>query len=209
MTLMAKTSALFAQPVKAFSSLLVTFALFIVAPQISAHPLEYHLEPLKAEDVERVLVSFELLTAKLETAGLLATARTGEEALGVTAVVWSVEDAIAAMDETRSVESPTLLQALGAAGYEDSPYVVAEWKVEAERVLEAFEVLQGDFQTQAIGREMAVLEENAAQLTGEEIAERQMVLIRQASMLKTTAGDISQVAPFRQRLEALTSQLHQ
>jgi len=173
-----------------------------------AHPLEFHLDPLDDEAIERVLTSFELLAARLEAAGLQGSARLPENAMGITAIVWSTEDAIAAMDHTRPADSPTLRNALTAAGYEDSPYVVAEWKMEAERVLESYEVLSGDLQFESIYRTLSELESSRGRLTDDEAEQKEAELIRQVSMLRTTAGDIAQVAPYRDRLDTLTGELN-
>lgn len=172
-----------------------------------AHPLEYHLDPLDDQSIERVLASFDLLAAGLEAAGLQSSAQLSDNAMGITAIVWSTEDAIAGMDDSRAVDSPSLLSALTSAGYEDSPYVVAEWKMEAERVWEAYEVLTANFQIEIIGREMDLLEQEAEDLTPQQRAEKEAALIRQLSMLQTTAGDISRVAPYRQRLNELARRL--
>jgi hypothetical protein len=175
---------------------------------VRAHPLEYHLEPLDASTVERVLTSFELLTAELEAADLLGEASLPENAMGVTALLWSLEGAVAAMDQAPAVDSPLMLNALAAAGYEPSPYIVAEWKMEAERVLESYEVLSGNLRFESIYRNLSELENSRESLTDDEAEEMEAELIRQMSMLQTTAGDIAQVAPYRDRLDALTGKLN-
>lgn len=186
--------------------LLILGALLTQSPA-RAHPLEFHLEPLTAATVERVLTSFELLTTELAGAGALTNARLPENALGITALLWSLEDAVAALDETWPENSEVLLRSLAAAGYERSPWTVAEWKVEAERVLESYEVLRGELQLASIHRELAELEQQADRLTADEVAERESALIRQLSMLQTTAGDIAAVAPYRSRLDKWVGRL--
>ncbi|MGA9574939.1 MAG: hypothetical protein WBS20_13445 [Lysobacterales bacterium] len=197
----------FLRTIKVFSVCLVVVVAQLSPVVARAHPLEYHLEPLDAETIERVLTSFELLTQELQAAGLLASAKLPKDAMGVTALLWSLEDAVAAMDESPAVESPSLLNALTAAGYESSPYVVAEWKMEAERVLESYEVLSGNIQSESIFRQLTELEETRGELTEEEIEQRESTLTRQMSMLQTTAADVAQVAPYRQRLDMLTGRL--
>jgi hypothetical protein len=187
---------------------LLAIAVLLAPVGAAAHPLEYHLEPLDARTVERVLTSFELLTADLEAADRLASARLPDDAMGVTALLWSLEDAVAAMDETSPIDSPALLAALTAAGYENSPYIVAEWKMEAERVLESYEVLSGNLQFESIYRNLSELENSRDDLTDDEAEQKEAGLIRQMSMLRTTAGDIAQVAPYRDRLDALTGKLN-
>lgn len=186
---------------------LASFALTLQVPSAAAHPLEYHLSPLGDQEIERVLTSFELLSTGLEAAGLQDSARLSDNAMGITAIVWSTGEAVAAMDDSRAVDSPALLSALRSAGYEESPYIVAEWQMEAERVWEAYEVLTANFQLEAIGRDLAALENEAEGLTPRQRAEKDAALMRQLSMLQTTAGDISRVAPYRQRLEALALRL--
>lgn len=204
---LTKMNHLFLRLGKAFCTGLVAIAAVFPFATAHAHPLEFHLGPLDASTVERVVSSLELLIGELRSAGAQDTANLPDGALGLAAILWSIEKAVAAMDETWPSKSPALLRSLQSAGYEDSPYVVAEWKIEAERVLEAYEVLSGDFQWKAIHAEMAELENNPNRLTDEELVNRERILIRQASMLRTTAGDISQVAAFRQRLDQLTGPL--
>jgi len=187
---------------------LLAISLFLAPVSAPAHPLEYHLDPLDSTMVERVLTSFELLMADLQAAGLLASARLPDNAMGVTALLWSLEGAVAAMDKAPAVESSALLAALAAAGYESSPYIVAEWKMEAERVLESYEVLSGGLEFESIYRNLSELEDSRDRLSDEEAEEKEAQLIRQMSMLRTTAGDIAQVAPYRERLDALTGKLN-
>jgi sirohydrochlorin ferrochelatase len=187
---------------------MVSIHVLLIPVPAGAHPLEYHLDPLDSRMVERVLASFELLTADLEAAGRLGSARLPENAMGVTALLWSLEGAVAAMDETPAVDSPALLSALAAAGYEPSPYIVAEWKMEAERVLESYEVLSDNLQFESLYRGLSELESSRDRLSGDEAEQREAELIRQMSMLRTTAGDIAQVAPYRARLDALTGKLN-
>lgn len=207
MSILAKIRAAVTPPVTGFLAYLITFGLTLYSSSALSHPLEYHLEPLDDRAIERVLTSFERLSARLQHAGVEQTARLPDNALGITAVVWTMEEAVARLDEARAVESPTLLQALKAAGYEDSPYIVAEWKIEAERVWEAYEVLNGNFRTGTIGSEMAALEREANQLTEEQLARKEAALLRKASMVQTTARDVSKIAPYRGRLDRLSRKL--
>jgi hypothetical protein len=192
---------------KIFCACLVASVMVFPFANAHAHPVEFHMGPLDKSTVERVLNSLELLMGELKSASKRDAANLPDGALGITAILWSIQDAVAAMDETWPTKSPTLLRSLESAGYEDSPYIVAEWKIEAERVLEAYEVLSGNFKEKDIHAELAELEKDTNQLTDEERLKRESLLIRKASMLQTTAGDISQVAPFRQRLDRLTSPL--
>ena len=174
----------------------------------SAHPLQYHLEPLDARTVERVLSSFELLTAELEGASRLASARLPDNAMGVTALLWSLRGAVADLDQAPPIDSPALQQALEAAGYERSPYMVAEWQMEAERVLESYEVLRRDLRLETVYAALSELDESAGQLDAEQAELREFELLRQLSMLQTTARDVAQVAPYRDRLDALAGKLN-
>lgn len=207
MTFMLRPGTANGLPTAAVRVVLIAGLALTCLSRVHAHPLEYHLEPLEAAAVERVLTTLEQLTAELDAAGRLDAARLPGNALGITAVLWSLQDAVASLDETSPAGSPTLLQALTAAGYEASPYVVAEWKFEAERVLQAYEVLSGGLGVEEISRALTDLPDNAGGLSPEEAAERETVLIRQLSLLHTTAGDIAQVAMHRQRLDALTRRL--
>lgn len=164
------------------------------------------MAPLDAATVERVLASFDSLASELRGAGSLDAAKLPDDALGITALLWSLEAAVATMDGAWPTESPALLQALAAAGYEDSPYMVAEWKIEAERVLEAYEILSANITVEGLATELAELERNRGQATEAALHEQESALIRKASMLQTTARDVEQVAPYRQRLDRLTRQ---
>jgi hypothetical protein len=206
---LAKIYRMFPVQCKMLSATLIVANALMFVSTAQAHPLEYHLEPLDSAAVERVVSSLELLTAELDTTALLDSARLPGDALGVTALLWSLEEAVTAMDTSSPPQTPTLLRSLAEAGYISSPYVVAEWEFEAERVLEAYEVLSGNFSLEVVSEAMARLEENPDQLTETQVADAEMALIRQASMLQTTAADIAQVAPFRQRLDSLTSRLSQ
>ena len=163
--------------------------------------------PLDAQTVERVLTSFDRLIDKLENADAVDSARLPDDAFGITVILWSIEDDVAAIDKTRAVESPTLLQALQAAGYEDSPYIVAEWKIEAERVLEAYEVLRENYQLKDIVAELTELENNPKLLTDEKLMTRANMLTRKESMLQTTAKDLPMIKQYMQRIDALFGQL--
>ncbi|MGK2926302.1 MAG: hypothetical protein ACSLE2_11845 [Lysobacterales bacterium] len=162
------------------------------------------MAPLDAATVERVLTSFDSLASELRGAGSMEAAKLPDDALGITALLWTIEAAVATMDNAWPTESPALLSALTAAGYEDSPYMVAEWKIEAERVLEAYEVLSSNITAKGLATEWAELERNRGQMSEAALHEREKVLIRKTSMLRTTARDIEQVAPYRQRLDRLT-----
>jgi hypothetical protein len=197
MTAIAKTQSL----------ILAAVAALFPCAMIYAHPMEYHMIPLDAQTVERVLTSFDRLIDKLENADAVDSARLPDDAFGITVILWSIEDAVAAIDKTRAVESPTLLQALQAAGYEDSPYIVAEWKIEAERVLEAYEVLRENYQLKDIVAELTELENNPKLLTDEKLMTRANMLTRKESMLQTTAKDLPMIKQYMQRIDALFGQL--
>jgi hypothetical protein len=207
MTFMLRPGTANGLPTAAVRVVLIAGLALTCLSRVHAHPLEYHLEPLEAAAVERVLTTLEQLTAELDAAGRLDAARLPGNALGITAVLWSLQDAVASLDKTSPAGSPTLLQSLTAAGYEASPYVVAEWKFEAERVLQAYEVLSDGLGVEDISRALTDRPDKVGELSPEEAAEREMVLIRQLSLLHTTAGDIAQVANYRQRLDALTRRL--
>lgn len=203
----AKPCTFLGKPRRSRRLCLCVFALLFRVSAAPAHPLEFHLDPLDDAAIERVLMSFELLSGALEAAGLQGSARISEDALGITAIVWSTEQAIASMDNRRPAESPFLLNALTTAGYEDSPYIVAEWKMEAERVWESYEVLTANYRIESIGREMRTLAEAPGELTEQQRINREAALARQLSMAQTTARDVLQVAPYRQRLDALARRL--
>ncbi len=208
MSKLAEQFDLFLPGGKVIVACALVISVLLCPGRAAAHPLQYHLEPLDARTVERVLTSFELLAAELEGADRLASARLPENAMGVTALLWSLQGAVANLDQAPPVDSPALQQALATSGYVRSPYMVAEWQMEAERVLESYEVLLRDLRLETVYAALAELDESAGQLDDEQAELREFELLRQLSMLQTTARDIAQVTPYRDRLDALAGKLN-
>ena len=103
-----------------------------------AHPQDGHLPPLTASEVERSVRALEILVPKWSGQAMPDNAET----LGALAGV--LEDALSASDGITSSQSPTLLRALRQAGYPDSPYIVDQWKLDTERVLETYADMRDD-----------------------------------------------------------------
>jgi hypothetical protein len=189
-------------PVRALAVLIV-----LASTSLAAHPLQYHLKPLDAARVERVLTAFETLLSVVERGGAMEAARLPDGALGASALVWSVQGAVVAMDDSAGRGGDSLSAALLASGYEDSPFVVDEWRFEAERVLAAYEVLSGDLRRDEVYAAMAELETEAATTPADELEERTAALVRQAELIHDTQYDVPAVAPFRARIDAFVSSL--
>ncbi len=203
---LTKTNRLFLLVGQIFCTCLVAFATVFPVATAHAHPIEYHRKPLNAEGVQRVLASFDLLMGELRNADTLNAARIPANAMGVTLMLWSVQDAIADADETAPSDSPSLKRSLNAAGYKDSPYMVDEWQIEAERVLETYEVLQKGLTQASVIADYAAFKKEASGLSEEQAVNRQRILVRNSQLVRTTSKDLALVSEYRKQLDALVEQ---
>lgn len=119
----------------AASSLLVLWA------SVVAHPIEYHMEPLSAETVERVVKSLDMLLADLERTGAIAALRADPDPER-RIPIWRMQAVIAAATGGSTVGSPAIRDAVLQAGYQDGPFVVEEWQLDADRVLDVYDALK-------------------------------------------------------------------
>jgi len=172
-----------------------------------AHPMEYHFRPLDAATVERVLDSFDRLVIQLQNNGSLAAARLPDDAMGITAVAWSLQDAVLAIDDSTPADSEILDEALAASGYGDPEIRGYEWALEAERVLETYETLVNNIDIASLNAGFAELEANRDSLSEEEESEREAVLFRNEQLLRNTWQDFELVSQYRQRLDFLVRRL--
>jgi hypothetical protein len=179
----------------------------LASPAAHAHPIEYHMQPLEDADVERVLSSLELITDELEAAGALSGLRVPDDALGITAILWALLDAVLETDQVSRVDSPTLMRSLAGAGYPQSYYVVEQWQGEAERVIETYEVLKRGLDMKAIYRGYAELEARRGELSAKEADRREGRLVRDHQMVRTTYKDLSLISAYLPRLDALAARL--
>jgi len=165
------------------------------------------MQPLDAKTVERVIQSLDQMVDDLKRSGTLDTVRLPDGAMGISVMLWSVQDALMKLDETTTIDSPTLKQALFSAGYPDSLYVVEEWQIEAEQVLETYEVLNKGLNLDQVYAGYAALERDRPELSEEKVIERESTLIRNHELVRTTAMDLELITHYLPRLDALTERL--
>jgi hypothetical protein len=177
-----------------------------LSPNLQAHPLEYHMQPLDADTMERVIHSFDQMAVELRKAGYLHAVRLTDEAVGISALFWSIQDAMAAADETAIADSPTLNRALLSAGYQDSPYLVEEWQTEAQQVLETYEVLKRGLSLRQVYEGYAAFESERAALTNEQALERESALVNDHQLVRTTTKDRHLVEQYLPRLDVMIGQ---
>jgi hypothetical protein len=185
----------------------VFLTLLLTYQQLMAHPMEYHYRPLDAAAVERVLDSFDRMVIQLQKNGSLASARLPSDAMGVTAVVWSLQEAVLAIDDSTPAGSKILDEALAASGYSNPEIRGYEWQLEAERVLETYEALVNSIDMSSVNSGFAELEKDRNSLTEDEVREREVVLYRNEQLLRTTWKDLELVSEYRQRLDFLVGRL--
>lgn len=110
--------------------------------KVQAHDTSEAEAPISAEATERAVTSLENLFDALDRAGRLGEVRLPDGAVNLAALLGPLEDTVAAADETTVGDSPTLNEALRSAGYEDSPFMIDDWRYETRDVLIHFEQLQ-------------------------------------------------------------------
>jgi hypothetical protein len=183
------------------------WVLLAASPQLPAHPMEYHLRPLDAASVERVLDSLDRMVTQLRENDSLASASLPDDAMGISAIVWSMQDAVLSIDDSTPADSETLNSTLAASGYTDPEIQVYEWQLEAERVLETYEVLVSGIDMTTVNAGFTELERDRASLPEDEAREREAALYRNEEMLRTTAKDLELISHYRPRLDALVGRL--
>jgi len=122
------------------------FILFLLVgacsiPSVQAHPIQYHMQPLDAETVERVIASLDRLISELERAGAMDSLRGYQDEEGPIPF-WMIQGALADSESSSLVESPGIKRALMLSGYADSPFLVEEWQLEVDRVLDVYASLK-------------------------------------------------------------------
>lgn len=174
---------------------------------VYSHPIEYHMQPLDAETVERVIQSLDQMVADLKRSGTLGTVRLPDSAMGISVMLWSVQDALMKLDETTTIDSPTLKRALFAVGYQDSLYVVEEWQIEAEQVLETYEVLNKGLNLDQVYAGYAALEKDRPALSEVQANSRESTLVRKHELVRTTAKDLELVERYLPQLDSIAARL--
>jgi hypothetical protein len=186
---------------------LITACLVLSISTAQAHPIEFHMQPMEAADVERVITSLERIADELNAAGKQNTLRMPENSLGISAMPGVLQGALMEADEVTTVDSPSLLRAITAAGYADSYYVVEQWEGEAERVVETYEVLKRGLSMDRIYKGYADLEAQRTNFSEEVAAQSERILVREHEMVRTTAKDLDLVSVYLPRLDVLVARL--
>ena len=184
----------------------ITFsALF--GSSVQAHPMHYHMQPLDEATVERVVNSLNQMIGDIRRNGSLDSAGLPNDAMGITVLLWSVQDAMMAMDDSGTLDSPGMRRALISAGYKDSRYVVEEWQADAEQVLETYEVVGRGLSMEGIQARYTAFLADRPQLDEEQAIELESALVRDRQLLRTTAEDVALIRQFKPQLDAIASQL--
>jgi hypothetical protein len=110
----------------------------LLSTVVEANPLEYHIGPLQAETVERVIVSLDALINELERTGAIDSLRQDPNP-DRRIPLWRIQAVIAEPTGGSLVDSPVIRRAALQAGYADGPFVVEEWQLDADRVLDVYE----------------------------------------------------------------------
>lgn len=170
---------------------------------VQAHPIEFHSQPLDAETIERVIKSLDGLVSEVEANGSVDSIDLPSGYLSVTAMMWSLQRAVMAIDESDNIDSPILRQAALSAGYEASPYAVEEWQAEAQQVLETYQVIHQGLDNTKLQARYATFNQEFPSLDPERAIEIESALIRDAELLRTTAKDRPLVKQYQSQLQAL------
>lgn len=181
--------------------------LLLYSAQLVAHPMEYHREPLDPQTVERVLDSLDRMANLVERGGSPDSMRPPDGAMGLPALAASLESGLRAMEETGEAGGPSLTEVLAASGYADPETAPYLWQLEAERVLETWEVYARGLSMETVNAEFARYKEERTGLTEEEALDREAELFRDEQLVRTTSVDLEFITRYRTRLESLALRL--
>lgn len=172
-----------------------------------AHPMHYHMQPLDKVTVQRVVKSLNRMIDDIARDGSLESVRIAGDGMGITVLLWSIQDAMMAIDGAGTLDSPGMKRALISAGYKDSRYVVEEWQADAEQVLETYEVLDRDLSMDGMRARYVAFLADQPRLDEEQVVEVESALIRDRELLRTTTEDVALIRQFKPELDALAAQL--
>ncbi|RLQ20436.1 hypothetical protein DWB85_17645 [Seongchinamella sediminis] len=170
---------------------------------VAAHPMEYHLAPLDSVTVERVIDSLEGMARALRGAGF----RLPDSNLGVAALGAALEDTLRLLQAQQPPAVAAPAEVLLAAGYTDPLVGQLSWQLDAERVLESYEVLARGLDAAAVDGAFIAFAEASENMPQETALHQEMRLLRDAELVRTTRNDIATVTPYRSRLDALVRSL--
>ena len=169
--------------------------------------MHYHLQPLDKVTVQRVVKSLNRMIDDIARDGSLKSVRIPGDGMGITVLLWSIQDAMMAIDGAGTLDSPGIKRALISAGYKDSRYVVEEWQADAEQVLETYEVLDRDLSMDGMRARYVAFLADQPRLDEEQVVEVESALIRDRELLRTTTEDVALIRQFKPELDALAAQL--
>ena len=161
-----------------------------------AHPIEYHMQPLSDLQIRRAVLSLEKIASQL---GDSSAVELPAGAMGVSAALWTLWDALEATAET----GDPLPELLVTAGYKPSSFIVEEWEIEVDRVLVAYEVLRRGLDPEAVQKAYKNLEEERAGLDEQTLGARERALLRDGRMVRTSYVDLEGVSGYRARIDRL------
>ena len=101
----------------------------------------------------------------------------------------------------------TLNDLLADSGYADPMIGVIEWQLEAERVLETYEVLVRGLDVESLNAAFARYDEASARLSDEQALDQEIALFRDVQLLNTAGADVGAIEPYRARLDKLVQRL--
>lgn len=180
-----------------------TISLNLFLSPVQAHPIEFHSDPLDAETIERVIKSLNGLISEVESNDTVDSVELPEGYVSAAALMWALQSAVLAIDESGTIDSPVLRQAVLSAGYEDSLYAVEEWQAEAQQVLETYQVIHQGLDNSKLQARYETFNQELPSLKPERAIEIESALIRDAELLRTTAKDRPLVKQYQSQLQAL------
>jgi hypothetical protein len=187
------------------ASAMIVLSLFPAIAQ--AHPIEFHSKPLDSVTIERVIKSIDGLILEVETNGSVVSIDLPEGDVSVAAMMWSLQSAVLAVDESDTIDSPVLRQALFSAGYQESSYTVEEWQAEAQQVLETYEVIRRGLNNAKLQARFETFNKELPTLEPQRAIEIERSLILDAELLRTTAKDRPLVKKYEKQLQAMVARL--
>ena len=127
--------------------------------------------------------------------------------MDVAELMFSLQTSVLAVDGSDTIDSPVLKQSLSSSGYEDSIYMVEEWKADLQQVLETWEVLQLGLTSENVQARYDAFSQSLPDIEPERAIEIESSLISDAERDRTTAVDRPLVKQYQQQLNALIARL--
>jgi len=181
--------------------------LLAFSPPAFAHPMHFHQQPLDAETIERTLDGMDRMVALLDERRGTPPLELPEGAMGVAVLAWLLPREVAALDEATLADSELLNDTLTAAGYDNPETAVYDWKIDAERILEAWEVLDRNLDMDQVNAAFDALAQEINDSPESGLSKQEALLFRDEALVRTTRKDIEIVDSYRSRISALLQRL--